>query len=367
MADWTRRFDAAYRFMRVSRVTGYETERLAGFERGGTIERNLDTEAKESGSVGYVGALDLGPDLLRVWLDATFPDGSTKNVPLGTFLASTTSRDYDGMASTSTVTLAGRLGELSATQFAHPFYLPAGTNLVAYATRIAESCGLSVEADSSDYVSTEPLYYGIQSGDQQASSQSQTKLAVINDLLDRAGFDSARTDPYGTVLMRRSQGVADRAPSWDFVEGRNARFLRDVTDERDTTGVANVVYAVYTGAATEGGEQVTTIGVATDDDPASPWSTASLGREIVARYDYQEYATQTQADAKAAEMLASTRSVLRKVTLSHVYAPATIGDAVRVDYRSAGITETLSVRTQRITLGDGCLTETEVRSYVRVA
>ena len=366
MADWTSRFDAAYRFMRVSRATGYETERLAGFERGGTIERNLDTETKESGSVGHVGALDLGPDLVRVWLDATFPDGSTESVALGTFLASTTSRDYDGMASTSTVTLTGRLGELPATQFAQPFYLLAGTNLVAYAKQIAESCGLSVEADSSDYVSTEALYYGIQSGEQEASSQSQTKLSVINDLLDRAGFDSARTDPYGTVLMRRSQGVADRAPSWDFAEGRNARFLRDVTDERDTTGVANVVYAVYTGAATEGGEQVTTIGVATDDDPASPWSTASLGREIVARYDYQEYATQTQADAKAAEMLASTRSVQRKVALSHVYAPTTIGDAVRVDYRSAGITNTMAVRTQRITLGDGCLTETEARAYERV-
>ena len=366
MADWTRRFDAAYRFMRVSRATGYETERLAGFERGGTIERNLDTEAKESGSVGHVGALDLGADLVRVWLDATFPDGSTESVALGTFLASTTSRAYDGMASTVDVKLTGRLSELSSTQFAQPFYLPSGTNLVSYAAQIARSCGLAVDADPSDYVSAEALYYGIQSGEQEASSDSQTKLAVINDLLDRAGFDSARTDPYGTVLMRRSQGVADRAPSWDFVEGRNARFLRSVTDKRDTTGVANVVYAVYTGAAEEGGEQVTTIGVATDDDPSSPWSTASLGREIVARYDYGEYATQTAADAKAAELLASTRSVLRKVTMSHVYAPVTIGDAVRVDYRSAGITNTLSVRTQRLTLGDGCLTETEARAYERV-
>lgn len=366
MADWTRRFDAAYRFMRVSRATGYETERLAGFERGGTIERNLDTETKESGSVGHVGALDLGADLVRVWLDATFPDGSTESVALGTFLASTTSRAYDGMASTVDVKLAGRLSELSATQFAQPFCLPSGTNLVSYAAQIARSCGLAVDADPSDHVSTEPLYYGIQSGEQEASSQSQTKLAVINDLLDRAGFDSARTDPYGTVLMRRTQGVAERAPTWEFVEGKNARFLRDVTDERDTTGVANVVYAVYTGAAEDGGEQVTTIGTATDDDPASPWSTASLGREIVARYDYSEHATQQQADAKAAELLASARSVLRKVTLSHVRAPVTIGDAARVDYRSAGITCTMSVRTQRITLGDGCLTETEVRAYERV-
>ena len=364
MADWTRRFDSSFRFMRVSRATGLETGRLPGFQPGGSIERNLDTELKESGSVGHVGSLDVDSDLVRVWMDARFPGGGAESVALGTFLPSVSSRSYDGIASTSTVKLEGRLKELAQSDFPQPFMLPAGTDLVAYAAQIAEGAGLAVEADASAYRSTVPLYYGLQTGGNEADA-SGSKLAVVNDLLARAGFDSARTDPMGTVLMRKTLGIAERKPVWAFAEGRSARFLRGITDERDTSGVANVVYCVFTGAAEDGGEQETVVGYAIDDDPSSPWSVQALGREVVARYDYNEYADQNAANAKAREMLDSTRSVKRVVTVSHVYAPIAPADAVQVAYASGGVRETMGVRTMRLQLVDGCLTETEMRAYGR--
>lgn len=365
-ADWTRRFDASYRFMRVSRATGLETARVTGVRPGGVIDRNLDTAIKESGSLDVVGSLDLGPDLLRVYLDATFPDGSSESVALGTFLVSVTDRDTDGASSTSSASLSGRLKELDDDQFGQPFMLPAGTDLVAYAAQIAEAAGLDVVADESDYASTEPLYYGIQTGGEQASADG-SKLSVVNDLLARAGFDSAWTDPTGAVRMTRSAGVAERPLAWTFEEGVNARFLRDVSESFDTTGVANTVYAVFTGAPSEGEEPVTVIGTAVDDDPASPWSTVSMGRTVTSRADYQQYATQQQADAKAAELLASSRSVAKRETVRHVYAPIGLGDAVQLSYASGGVSGRFAVRTMRLSLTAGCLTETEVRSYVRVA
>lgn len=363
MADWSKRFDASYRFMRVSRSTGLETGLIGGIRTGGSITRNLDTDIKESGSIDCVGSFDVGPDLVRVYLDAAFPhDGSTESVALGTFLPSVSSRTTDGTSSGSTVSLNGRLKELADSQFVQPFMLPAGTNLVEYATTIARGAGLAVNADDSAYTNSEPLYYGVQPTGTEASSDDSTKLAVVNDLLERAGFDSARTDPMGNVLMKRTAAITDRAPAWSFIEGATARFLRDATDEADTSSVANVVYVVYSGQA-EDGSTSTTIGSAVDDDPASPWSTVSMGREVVARYDYQGTATQAEADAKAAELLAGQRSVARKVTMSHVYAPVSLSDAVAVDYRSGGITGTFGIRTQRLTLGAGCLTETEARAY----
>lgn len=365
-ADWSRRFDASYRFMRVSRATGLETARVTGVRPGGVIDRNLDTAIKESGSLDVVGSLDLGPDLLRVYLDATFPDGSSESVALGTFLVSITDRDTDGASSTSSASLSGRLKELDDDQFGQPFMLPAGTDLVAYAAQIAEAAGLDVTADESDYKSTEPLYYGIQTGGGQASADG-SKLSVVNDLLARAGFDSAWTDPTGTVRMTRSAGVAERPLAWTFEEGEGARFLRDVSEGFDTTGVANTVYAVFTGAPSEGEEPVTVIGTAVDDDPSSPWSTVSMGRTVTSRADYQQYATQQQADAKAAELLASSRSVAKRETVSHVYAPIGLGDAVQLSYASGGVSGRFAVRTMRLSLTAGCLTETEVRSYVRVA
>ena len=367
MADWSKRFDASFRFMRVSRATGMETARIGNVVSGGSIERNLDTDVKESGSIDLVGALDLGADMVRVWMDASFHDGSSASVPLGTFLVAVGSRKTDGSVSTSTATLSGRLKELADSEFVQPFSVPKGTNLVEYAKGIVSGAGLSVASDASDYTSADDLFYGVQPSGTDASSSSQTKLAVVNDLLARAGFDSARTDPMGTVLFRSSESVAGRPKAWSFVEGVNARFLRDATDEVDKSGVANVVYAVYswTDDSGDSGGQRTVIGRAVDDDPGSPWSTVSLGREVTARYNYDVAATQEGADAQAASLLEGLRSVARKVALSHVYAPVNLSDGVAVGYTSAGIEGDFAVRTMKIELGPGCLTETELRQYVR--
>lgn len=357
MADWTQPFEASYRFMRVSRRTGLEVSRIGNVLDGGTIDRNLNTTCKESGSISCVGSLDIGPDLLRVYMDATFDDGTEASEPLGTFLASSDSRETDGSSSVASVSLIGRLAELEQSDFMQPFSVSPGANLVSIAMGIVEDAGLACSADQSAATATERLYYGIsKSGDEAAAEGS--KLAVVNDLLDRAGFDSARTDPMGRVIMRRSSAIDGRPVAWSFIEGANARFLRKAGDEAKTSEVKNVARAVFDG---EGG---TVVGIARDDS-GGPWSVDTIGRELVRTERYQADATQDEADAKAAELLADSQNPIRKVKLSHVYAPVAVSDAVEVDYRSGGIKARSAVRTMRLALVGGCLTETELRSYVR--
>ena len=137
------------------------------------------------------------------------------------------------------------------------------------------------------------------------------------------------------------------------------RFLRPMTDERDASDVANVVVVVYSD------QESTVVGTAVDSDPRSPYSTVSMGRRIVARYEYSDVATQQEADAKAAELLRTNQSVIRRVTFTHVYAPLTIGDVVSMDYATGGVRETLSIRTQSVDLGAGCTVKCEGRSYGR--
>lgn len=91
MPDWKKRFASSYRYMRVDRKTNLDAERLRNICNGGTIERNLDTNY-ETGKVSYKGTLDFGSDLLRVYLEAAFSDGSVHLEPLGTFLVSTPKR-----------------------------------------------------------------------------------------------------------------------------------------------------------------------------------------------------------------------------------------------------------------------------------
>ena len=356
MADWTRPFTASYRLMRVSRSTLMEVETIRNAVlQGSTITRNVDTADYESASLKIVGDVKVGSDLLRVWLDATFDDGSSESVALGTFGVATPRRDVADNLTEWEARLSGRLAEVAEDEYERPVTIPAGSNAVEEASAILQGCGIEVIADESDWTLTSDWIVGLGDSDDSPAD----KLSVVNKLLSLAGFASAITDGMGRAVLRRYRDPADRNPSHVFAEGANARFLANAEEERDRSDVANVVVVTY---STQDAE---TIGVAYDDDPRSPYSTATLGRRKVKRYSYQDGATQAQADAKAAELLRTQQSVIHRVTLSHVYAPVTCTDVVGVEWPTAGISDTFAIRTQSIQLGAGCLTKSELRRFER--
>lgn len=87
MADsWTRPFDASYDFVRVSRETGLELDFVRDIENGGSIERNANTALYETASLDFADKFDVGNDFLRVYLNASFSDGSERRECLGTFM-----------------------------------------------------------------------------------------------------------------------------------------------------------------------------------------------------------------------------------------------------------------------------------------
>lgn len=355
MADWTEPFTASYRFMRVDRETFYEVSEIGNLEHSGSITRNTDTTLKESGSLTAHGSFDIGNDYVRVYLDAVgMYTGWEESVVLGTFMAQTSSRDIDGPYSTSSVKLYGLLKNVEDDDFDYPITLDAGENVVDYAREVVEGCGLRVEADDSDYELSTSWTFGTE-------SDEEGKLSAVNKLLDLAGFSSARTDEMGTVQLRKYVDPSSRAESHSFVEGKNARFLSQMTDERDVSDVKNVMRAVYTS------QENTVIGIAEDDDPGSEWSTVTLGRRIVGTERYQDEVTQEQADAKAKELLNSSQSVIHRITVQHVIVPTiTIDSVVSVDYPTGGVSGSgFTVRTMDIDLGAGCMVESEIKRSER--
>lgn len=371
--DWTREFTAGYRLVRVSRATGYELGALDVAVTGGTIERNQDKSMFESASVGYVGLIDVGPDLLRVYLDATFSDGESVSEPLGTFLASTpdstsTPATFAGGAAgsmaTGTAKLSGRLKELSDTAFVTPVSVAAGEPVLEWCVELVEGCGLECVADSSSYALSETQTFG--SFDSSTGS-GDTKLDALNALLDLAGFSAARTDPLGRVVLSKYVAPSDRSSVETFREGdERARFLPAVPGEHDSSSVANVIICDYSGQGSDG-SSLSIRGIAIDSDPASEWSTVSLGREISARYSYSDLPEgdtlaemQASANTKAADLLAQ-RSVIDRRTVTHVYEPLSVSDAVTLDCPSLDIYGKYAIRAQSLALGAGCLIEEETR------
>lgn len=363
MTDWSLPFAVTYRFMRVSRTDGLETAKLSGFLTGGSITRNIDTDTYDSATVDYVGKLDIGSDLIRIYADITFIDGSSASEPLGTFLPTVTSYDLHGSQSRCTVNLDSRLLELSEDSFDSPQTLQAGENAISFARQIIEDAGLTCLADESDYTLSTTWTFGLSenssSSGEGGSGEGGSLLQAVNSLCELAGFSSAYTDPYGNICLEKYVEPANRGVLHSFIEGENARFLSEITQERDTSEVANVIYTIYET------EDSTIIGEAVDDDPNSEFSTVTLGRRRVAKYSYNDETTQAAADAKALELLTTNQSVINRVTIEHTYVPVTCNNAVRFEYLTAGITGDFTIRTQTINLDAGILTKSELRSFER--
>lgn len=374
MADWTQPFEASYTWWRVDRAsytyrtpdyvgdlyaTGIEVEQVTNITKA-TLQLNDSTETFETGRAHCVGPLDVGNDLVRCHLVARFDDGTVEDVPLGTYDVSVPSRDVHGSYEECSAILDGRLMELQQDAFEEPMVVPKGDNAFADAAIWVRERGLTFSDDDPTvtvgHAATTTYTFGLGADGYDGGSV----LSAYNDVMsDVEKLRAAFTDPYGRVMLRNPIDY-DGTPVWSFVEGENARFLKDAVDERDTSKVCNVVICVYEA------DDATTVGTAEDTDPSSPWSIANYGRRKVAVYTYQDSATQAEADAKAAELLDRNRSIVRRVTISHVYCPARVGDIVEVSYPSAGIYGKFAIRTQTVEVGSaGCMTVSELRRFER--
>lgn len=372
MADWTRPFEAAYTWWRVPRSSyrstddgffdiGTEVEQIANIT-GGRIEINDNTETFETATVDCIGPLDVGTDLLRCHLIATWEDGAIEDVVLGTFLSSVPSRDVRGSYEQCEARLDGRLMELADDAFESVYVVPKGNNGWAYYSATARGCGLTFAntyVDVND-VPIQPMQSTMAFGlTADSDNDGGSKLDFLNALTRIWDYRAAKTDQYGRIRMQLPVDY-DAGPVWTFAEGGSATFLSEAEDERDATEVCNVVRAVYESS------ESTVIGIAVDDDPLNPYSTASLGRRKVATYSYQDTVTQAQANATAKRLLDTQRSVVHRVTIQHVWCGARVGDVVALDYPSAGIGGKFAIAKQTIEVGSaGCMTTSELRRFER--
>lgn len=276
MADsWIRPFDASYDFVRVSRETGLEVDFVRDIENGGSIERNANTALYETASLDFAGKFDVGNDFLRVYLNATFTDGSKRRECLGTFMPVVDSVDIDGAYREGQINAYGLLKLLKDDDFDGPYVIAQDSNAVEEAVKIAESVGLIVYADSSSLLLGSNWVFGVG-----RNNDAKTKLDAVNLLLEAAGFRSASTDRMGNVLFRRYVEPADMPISAEFTEGRDARFMSAMTESTNRAEVCNVVHVDFST------QDASVRGTAVDDSPDSDLSTVSVGRRIVKSYSY---------------------------------------------------------------------------------
>ena len=141
-------------------------------------------------------------------------------------------------------------------------------------------------------------------------------------------------------------------PVWTFSDDKNSILFPEITVNRDIYGIPNVIEVVH---STKNDFYVSRY---VNDNPNSPISTVSRGREILYRKTSPEtlaMASHAQLDAYSEQTLKNMSTLEYKISYTHGYCPVRVGDCVRINYIRAGLTNVKAkVVKQTISCTPGC-------------
>lgn len=348
MTDWTRPMQQTFEYYTVDPQTWTDVARLTTVTSC-TIKRDLDTDTLGSATIDVDDAI--GEAYVRAYLIA-IQNGVRDKVPLGTFLVQTPGFSFDGMRKSYSADAYTPLIELKENQPPLGYFVRKNENVMSEVARIAsEHMRGPVVAAKSDTT----VY------DDFVSNTDDTWMTFLTDLAatDKFYFN---LDEMGRVIFEPVQDVAALRPVWTFSDDNSSILYPDIDLDRDLYGIPNVVEVVYSGTNS------TLTARAVNDDPNSPTSTISRGREItsvITSPDLTGEPTQHILDEYAEQQLRSASTLEYTLSYSHGYCPVRIGDCVRLNYASAGIVDVRArVMSQSIKCESGCPVE-ETATFTR--
>lgn len=189
--------------------------------------------------------------------------------PLGVFLPTTPTSDWTDGGRKWNVELMDRSAILQQDCVEKTYSVGSGANVLAKVKDLIRSTGESV---GSITTSTKRVQAG-----GMAWKAGTSKLTIINDLLDSAGFYSLWVDGNGNFRVQPYVAVTKRHVTYTMQDGVNSIYLPDFTYERDDYSIPNKVIAITQG----NGDQEGFVGVATNENKHSPYSYQARGRWIV--------------------------------------------------------------------------------------
>ena len=141
-------------------------------------------------------------------------------------------------------------------------------------------------------------------------------------------------DEMGRVLFAPEQDLDAMVPVWVYNDDNSSILHPIVSIDHDLYGIPNVIEVSYT----EGNDNI--VSIIKNEDPDSPVSVSSRGREILKRVidpDIHGEVTQETLDRYAETELKKLSTIECTVSYDHGYCPVRVGDCVRLNYTRAGL------------------------------
>ena len=338
MPNWSQSMQQTFEYNIVDPGTWKDSERLTNVISS-TISR--DAEAETLGSASFDITDLVGECYIRVYL-VTIQNGVKEKIPLGTFLVQTPSSSFDGKLRKVSMDAYTPLLELKENLPPIGYYTPKDSNIVEASIKLIDEHARAPIVITSDD-STIPYDF--------VSNTNDTWLTYIKDLLMNAKyiFD---LDEMGRILLSKKQDTASLQPVWTYEDGENSILYPDQNMEHDLYGIPNVVEVVYSANSLNLHIRVV------NDDPNSPTSTISRGREIVYRDTSPSISgipSEMQIKEYAEQLLRDLSTVEYTLSYTHGYCPVRVGDCVLINSKKAGLTDIKAkVVNQSIRCEPGC-------------
>lgn len=326
---WNKGYTASYYAYIIDPITKRETERLE--ITGGSISRGSEglRDAADLDVIGYIE----GEKWVRVYLDAEQQGGSA-HVPLFTGLTSSPERNINGVIEENTLQCYSVLKPAQDILLRRGYYVPA---LITGDIIIRQL--LSVTPATLEVVGEPPAL-------QKAiiAEDGETNLSMIDKVLQAINW-RLRLKGDGTVqlIQKPLEAVAEFDPLLnDIVEP-------SISINRDWYSCPNVLRVVFEDNSA----------VARDDDPNSPLSTISRGREIWAEETDVNLNTGEGLSEYAKRRLKELQNYSMTASYDRRFNPdILVGDLVRSRYEK--LNGLFKVESQSIDLGYAAKTSEEV-------
>jgi hypothetical protein len=245
-------------------------------------------------------------------------DPAGREVPVGVFLAAAPVDDYTAAGLIRRLELADKLSILDQDIASgdpagiSAFSAGAGENIIDLVIALIDETGEKHPAIQPDTpVLAGPMVWDI----------GTTRLKVINDLLDAAGYFSLFCDGQGQYQAVPYVQPDERDPVYaalsPFSKGPDSLMDPAWTRDRDIYSVPNRFLVVGQGD----GENEALTSVATNTDPASVYSFPSRGRWVTEVEIGVEAINQAALDLIARARLSAAMSVTNQLSTRHVFLP----------------------------------------------